>query len=69
MAKAYITDFGGPTPFEGGDGTVEELPRYGVWMRSARGKQEVVEVGGDLPKLLEKYGVKAEDVIPIGLKR
>ena len=68
VSKAYITDFGGVTELVASDGTKTELERYGVWMRSARGRHEVVEVSNDLTMLLEKYGVKAEDVVPLGLK-
>lgn len=62
----YITDFGENFAIQQGDTTVGHLERYGVWQVRRKGRYEVVEVGNDLPALMQKYQVPAERVVPIG---
>jgi len=62
VGEAYfITDFGAPIPIDpnAGDNAelgFDELPRYGVWGDTGRGKPQVIDSGNDLEALLAKYG-------------
>jgi hypothetical protein len=63
----YITDFGVSLVGKCDDGTEMTIERYGVWERvPAKGnRHQVVEVGNDLARLMEKYKITADRVISI----
>jgi hypothetical protein len=52
MVMKFITDNGGPHSLrdEGGN-TLGEIPRYGVWGQTGRGKPQVIECHNDLALL------------------
>lgn len=58
--KRFITDLGSSQSVEL-DGEATELDRYAVWAPAGEGHQ-IVEVGGNLDALWEKYGVPIERV-------
>ena len=69
MRVRYITDFGVNLTLTLGDGTNQELERYGVWSWSSRGKYEVVEVGNDLAALMSAHNVPHERVVRMDVSK
>ncbi len=47
-SKGFVTDFGEPIKYSNEKGEGGEIPRYGVWKRSTRGKMEVIHTTNDL---------------------
>ncbi len=60
--RTFITDLGAPQESQV-EGKAVTLERYAAWspMQSGEG-HTVVEVGGDLAALMERYGVSADRV-------
>lgn len=68
MNRAFITDMGQAFELRSGSGESAVIERYGVWVRSAGGRHEVIEVGNDLDGLCQKFNVSKDRVFAIKRK-
>lgn len=64
--RSFISDLGKSHEAEIG-GMKTEVGRYAVWVPvPGSGRHQVVEIGDDLNRLLEKYSISADMVLKLG---
>ncbi len=65
--KKFITDMGQSYDITNDLGTEEttQLPRYGVWGDTGRGKAEVIDTGDDLEALMSKHNIPKDLVVKL----
>jgi len=69
MSAKFITDNGGPLELRDAEGNpAGEIPRYGVWGETGRGKPQVIECHNDLARMQSEHGVPDERVFVLPLR-